>query len=320
MGEGSPKDGERSFEMTSKKKSAPLKRQALGRGLDALLSKPEAAIADLAGEAEGALEIELSKIDPSPHQPRMRVRPEALAELARSIKETGVLQPVLVRPAERRGRFQLIAGERRLRAAKRAGLRRIPAVVRDAPDERLLELALIENIQRENLSPLEEARAYKTLADKYDLTQEKISERVGKERATVANAMRLLSLLPKCQRLLEDGSLSSGHAKVLLSLSDAALQERLAERIVKENLSVRAAEALARVGVPSDGRPSRRKAAAKKISQDPNVRRAEENLQRTLGTKVVIHDKGKQGRIEIFYYSTDDLHRLYDRLLLARGK
>jgi ParB family chromosome partitioning protein len=303
-----------------KKKSASPKRQALGRGLDALLPKPAAALPEIFREAGGVLEIDLSKIDPSPHQPRMRVHPEALAELAHSIKETGVLQPVLVRPAKRRGRFQLIAGERRLRAAKLAGLRRIPAVVRDAPDERLLELALVENIQRENLSPLEEARAYKTLSETYSLTQEKIAKRVGKSRATVANAMRLLALPPKCQKLLEDGSLSSGHAKVLLSLGDAALQERLAERIAKENLSVRAAEALAKAGVPSDGRPSRRKAAAGETSKDPNVRRAEEGLQRVFGTKVVIHGRGGQGRIEIFYYSANDLHRLYDQLLLSRGK
>jgi ParB family chromosome partitioning protein len=303
-----------------KKKPASTKRQALGRGLDALLAKPAAAPPEIFREAGDALEIDISKIDPSPHQPRARVQPETLAELAHSIKETGVLQPVLVRPAKRQGRFQLIAGERRLRAARRAGLRRVPAIVRDAPDERLLELALIENIQRENLSPLEEARAYRTLSDKYSLTQEKIAKRVGKSRAAVANAMRLLALTPKCQKLLEDGSLSSGHAKILLSLDDTALQERLAERIARENLSVRAAEALAKTKVPSDGGPSRRKAAAKEASKDPNVRRAEEGLQRVFGTKVVIRGGGGRGRIEIFYYSANDLHRLYDQLLLSRGK
>ena len=303
-----------------KKKPASSKRQALGRGLDALLPKPAAVLSEISREAGGALEIDLSKIDLSPHQPRMRVRPEALAELVHSIKETGVLQPVLVRPAKRRGRFQLIAGERRLRAAKRAGLRRIPAVVRDVPDEQLFELALVENIQRENLSPLEEAHAYRTLSETYNLTQEKIAKRVGKSRAAVANAMRLLALPPKCQKLLEDGSLTSGHAKVLLSLGDAALQERLAERITKENLSVRAAEALAKAKAPSGGGPSRRKAAAREPSKDPNVRRAEEDLQRVFGTKVAICERGGQGRIEIFYYSANDLLRLYDQLLLARGK
>lgn len=298
------------------------KRLALGRGLDALLSKPESAVAAVSHPSLGgkAIDLDVSKIDPSPHQPRLRIEQDSIDDLARSIKESGVLQPVVVRHATR-GRYELIAGERRFRAAKKAGLKRIPAVVRDVADDRVLELALVENIQRENLSPVEEARAYKALSEKYGLTQEKIAERVGKERATVANAMRLLALPEKCLRLLDEGKISAGHAKVLLSLDDDALRERLASRVVADGLSVRAAEDLARAGVPLDPsfkhvKPKGKHAAFK----DPNVKKAEETLQRILGTKVVIAGKGKAGRVEIHYYSQEELHRLYDMLLLLGKK
>jgi ParB family transcriptional regulator, chromosome partitioning protein len=302
---------------------SPAKRLALGRGLDALLSKPGSAVAAVSHPSlgGGAIDLDVSKIDPSPHQPRLRMAHEAIEELARSIKESGVLQPIVVRHASR-GRYELIAGERRFRAAKKAGLKRIPAVVRDVPDDRVLELALVENIQRENLSPVEEARAYKALSEKYGLTQEKIAERVGKERATVANAMRLLALSEKCLRMLEDGKISAGHAKVLLSLDDETLRERLASRVAADGLSVRAAEELAKAGVPLDPSFRRAKHGAKHVAafKDPNVKKAEENLQRVLGTKVAISGKGKAGRIEIQYYSQEELHRLYDMLLLLGKK
>jgi ParB family chromosome partitioning protein len=275
----------------------------LGRGLGALIAaKPQEA------GGEGLREVPLELIERSPQQPRMRMDAAALRELADSIRQSGVVQPVVLRP--RGERYELIAGERRFRAAKMAGLETVPAVVRYVSDENMLEMALVENIQRENLSPVEEALAYKRLTEAFSLTQAQVASKVGKDRATVANTLRLLTLPKRCQDLLNEGGITAGHAKALLSLPDAARQTALAERISAGGLSVREAERLAREGVPSLG--GRRRSEKPK---DPNVRKAEEELQRALGTKVVICEQGKQkGILQIHYYSQDELHRLYLRL------
>jgi ParB family chromosome partitioning protein len=220
-----------------------------------------------------------------------------------------VLQPVIVRAAE--GGFELIAGERRWRAAQMAGLLKIPAVVRDADDEQLLELALVENLQRADLDPIEESKAYQTLIDELGLTQQEVAERVGKPRATVANSLRLLNLPVEVQARIQDGELSAGHAKALAALTETKTQIELARRIVEQGLTVRAVEALVRRPV-SRARASKTAAAE---TRDPNVVAAEQQLQKTLGTKVRIVQKASgSGRVEIEFYSDEELERLYEML------
>jgi ParB family chromosome partitioning protein len=284
-----------------------MKRNALGKGLGSLIpSAPPAAAPATSPPSE--LKIEVSKIRPNRNQPRQSFDDAAIDELARSLRSTGVLQPVIVRPAEN-GQFELVAGERRWRAAQRAGIHRIPAVIRDVPDERLLELALIENVQREELNAIEEAEAYRILANDLGLTQQEIAERVGKQRTSIANAIRLLSLPPKVQQMVRGKQISMGHARALLALEDAKIMLELAERIASEGLSVREVEARAKRPA-SSGRPGR---PAKAV--DPNVAAAEQTLQRALATKVRIIGSATSGRIEIQYRGDEDLDRLY-RILL----
>jgi len=284
-----------------------MKRNALGKGLGSLIpSAPPAAAPATSPPSE--LKIEVSKIRPNRKQPRQSFDDAAIDELARSLRSTGVLQPVIVRPAEN-GQFELVAGERRWRAAQRAGIHRIPAVIRDVPDERLLELALIENVQREELNAIEEAEAYRILANDLGLTQQEIAERVGKQRTSIANAIRLLSLPPKVQQMVRGKQISMGHARALLALEDAKIMLELAERIASEGLSVREVEARAKRPA-SSGRPGR---PAKAV--DPNVAAAEQTLQRALATKVRIIGSATSGRIEIQYRGDEDLDRLY-RILL----
>jgi ParB family chromosome partitioning protein len=229
------------------------------------------------------------------------------------MKHQGLLQPVVVRPTTD-GRFELIAGERRWRAAQRAGIHQIPAVVRDVPDEKLLELALIENLQREELNPIEEAEAYRILVDDLELTQNEIAERVGKQRTTVANALRLLNLPELVKDMVRDRRISMGHARALLALEDARAIEALAQTIVAEGLSVREVETRAKRPAGTKPRPGR---PTKPI--DPNVAAAESTLQRVLGTKVRIVGSGSVGRVEVHYHSSDELDRVY-RLILDAGK
>lgn len=253
--------------------------------------------------------IDLDRISPNRNQPRERFDPDELEDLAASIRTAGVLQPVLVRTLGN-GQFELIAGERRLRAARLAGLERIPALTQEAGEEESLELALIENIQRQQLNPIEEARAFSTLMDRHGLTQEAVAEKVGRKRSSVANTLRLLRLPDPVQEMIRENSLTSGHAKALLSLSSETDILAAAERIVSGEVSVRAAEAIAREKVkPTGGRSQDNKAV------DPNVHDAELRLQRALGTKVRIKgaDKGK-GRIEIDFYTTEELERLFEIL------
>lgn len=283
-------------------------RKPLGRGLGALLS------ADRTGSVEQPDEIAIDSVEPSSMQPRTRFDEARLEELAKSIRANGVVQPLLVR---RKGTsYELIAGERRWRAAQLAGLTHVPVVVRNVPDEKVLELALIENIQREDLNPIEEAQAYKKLIDSIGLTQESLAERVGRDRSYITNFLRLLRLPEDIRRLIEEGKLSTGHARALLGTSDADTQRRLARKIIERGLSVRETERLMR---GSEGAKKQR--AAKVKDNDPNVRAAETKLRRHLGTQVRItqNQNGQSGRIEIEYYNAADLERLF-RLLLPAAR
>lgn len=282
-------------------------RKALGRGLGALLSAEGAAPA-----TEEANEFPIDLIDPSALQPRSHFDDAKLEELAQSIRANGVVQPVLLRP--KGARFELIAGERRLRAAQRAGLTRIPAVLRNVSDDKILELALIENIQREDLNPIEEALAYKKLIETLGLTQETVAERVGRDRSYVTNYLRLLRLPEDIQQLVQTGRLSTGHARTLMGLDDADLQHRLARRIIEQDLSVRDTERIVRGNADDRPRKGARSAAE---PGDANVRAAETKLRRQFGTQVrIVRLKGSAGgKIELEFYNAADLDRIYALLV-----
>ncbi len=278
-------------------------RKALGRGLSALLPEriPSAG-------ADELMELDIDRVVPNENQPRSTFHEDKLEELAQSIREVGVMQPIVVRRVEMN--YQIVAGERRWRAAQRAGLTRIPAVVKEVPDEKVLELALIENIQREELTPIEEAHAYQRLMEEMGWTQEELAAHVGKDRATVSNMVRLLRLPLDVQKLVEDRAISMGHARALLSLNNDALQRKLAQIIVEKQLSVRDAEALVKRALKGETVV----ATAAERPVDPNVKAAEDRLSKTLNTKVRIAAKGRGGSIEIEYYSAEDLDRIYSWL------
>ncbi len=302
-------------------------RNALGRGLGALIREPEpqvppspgpassfptttggAAAAPAREGATGPLEIDIDLIEPSPFQPRTRFREEALAELTRSIQASGIIQPLVVRPIG--NRFQLIAGERRWRAAQRAGLTKVSAIVRQVPDELAVEMTLVENIQREDLNAIEAARAFERLLDEFQLTQESVAERTGKDRATVANAIRLLKLEPTIQDWIEEGKLTAGHGRALLAVPDSQLRMRYAQRAARGGLTVRQIERLA-------SRRSRSASPQAEVHVDANIRAALEELQRHLGTKVLLREKTKArpGQLVLEYYDEGQLMGLYDRLM-----
>jgi ParB family transcriptional regulator, chromosome partitioning protein len=278
-----------------------MQKKALGRGLGAL-------IPDMERPEPTPSEIDIDRIKTNPLQPRLRLDESRLEELAASIRENGVLQPVLVRPS--RDGYQLVAGERRLAAAQRAGLLRIPAVVREVPDERLLELALVENIQREQLNPIEEAQACHNLMGTLRMTQEELAARLGKERSTIANALRLLKLPTAVKTLVADGKLSPGHARALLSLnSPPAEMSKLAARMVEQGWSVRDAEKWAQ-------RESKKPRRAP--TDDPNVAAASDRLRLLLGTKVEIkvnRNSRGSGQVRIHFFSQEDLTRIYGILM-----
>jgi ParB family chromosome partitioning protein len=280
-----------------------MQKQALGKGLGALI--PDLSTLD-EGERRslGIHEIELDKIVPNEYQPRKNFQTESLKELASSIKEHGVIQPVIV---HRIGtNYGLIAGERRWRAARLAGLKTVPALVKEASKRELIEQALIENIQREDLNPLEAAEAYKRLQDEFRLTQEDLARRVGKERSTITNYLRILGLPKELKQSLANGVLSMGHAKALLSLERVRDQIQAAAAIVKKGLSVRESEALAsRLKNPAKG---------KKARQNNELKALEEKLKKALGTKVSIAAKAKGGRIVIEYYTAEDLDRILEKI------
>ena len=278
----------------------PERTQGLGRGLASLIPQRHP------GQT-GAVEIPINRIRPNPLQPRKRFDAEQLASLTASITEHGVLQPILV--METIDGYQLVAGERRLRAAQAAGLERIAAVIRQLADREQLEVALVENLQREDLDPLETAEAYRQLIEEFGFSQEEVSNRVGRARSTVANTLRLLDLAPGVQTAVADGRLSEGHGRALGGLA-TELQDRVLDSVVGQELSVRQTEELVRrLREPKPeaaGAPTRR--------TDPELERVEEDLRRSLGTKVSLARSRRGGRIVIEYYSDEELGRLYERL------
>jgi ParB family chromosome partitioning protein len=304
-----------------------MSKPALGRGLGALLGgnpslTPAAGVPATSAAApapavpdnrERVQRVALNRIRPSALQPRKEFAPEALRELADSIREQGIVQPLIVR--ERGGYFELIAGERRWRAAQLLDLPEVPIIAREADDRAVLELALIENLQRENLNPLEEALGYARLADQFQLTQEEIAVKVGKSRTAVANATRLLKLPEPVQTLLRDNRLSVGHAKVILGLNDSAHQTLAAERIVKEGLNVRQTEGLI---AKLQARPPKGTAASAKphavVPVDANISRLEEKLREKFGTKVQLKYTHGKGAVEIVFFSDDELQRVLEIL------
>jgi ParB family transcriptional regulator, chromosome partitioning protein len=279
-------------------------RKALGRGLNALLQETEAPPA-----VAGLEHVPLNLIDPNPFQPRTKLPADALEELANSIRGSGLIQPILIRPAGER--YQLVAGERRWRAAGKAGLEKVPAVVRDIGDTEALQLALAENLLREALNPLEIARAYQRLQQEFRLTHEQIAERLGVNRTTVTNTLRLLGLPPAVQSLLLEDKISAGHARALLALSSPETQTKLAKVVIEKGLSVRNLENLvaprAHTQDKADPRPL--------PTVDPNLRAAVLELERALGTRVKVVGSERRGRIEISYFSAEDLSRIYDWII-----
>jgi ParB family chromosome partitioning protein len=279
-----------------------VERKALGRGLSAL-------IPEKMKTGERITNLKISEIMRSKFQPREDFDPQRLNELMSSIREKGVIQPILVRPTEE-GRYEVIAGERRLRAAKAVGVSEIPAIIKSVTDTELLEISLIENIQRENLNPIEQAHAYERLMKEFGLSQEEIARAVGKDRTTITNTLRLLKLPEFVQNCVQKQDINFGHAKALLAISSAAKQIEFCKKIVKENLSVRQVENLV-FRAPGVKRK-------KKLFKDPQLTALEEDLQRHFGTKVVIQAGKKRGEIKIEFYSNDDLDRILR--LLKFGK
>jgi ParB family chromosome partitioning protein len=280
--------------------SRPERAQGLGRGLASLIPQR-------AADQPTTLEIPIARIRPNPHQPRKRFGAEELASLTDSIREHGVLQPILV--SETVDGYQLVAGERRLRAAQAAGLDRVPAVVRQLADREQIELALVENLQREDLDPLETAEAYRQLIEEFGFTQDDVAQRVGKARSTVANTLRLLDLAPGVQAAVADGRLTEGHGRALGGLA-VELQDRVLDSVTGQELSVRQTEELVRrlrEPKPEPTGPLTRRT-------DPELERVEEDLRRSLGTKVSLARSRRGGRIVIEYYSDEELGRLYERL------
>jgi len=278
------------------------KRKALGRGLSALF--PDTVMSET---DKGFFYCPIESISPNPHQARQNFSDVELIELADSIKEKGVIQPILV--SKTKDGFQLIAGERRWRAAQKAGLDKIPVWIRDVSPAETLELALIENIQRKDLNPIEESSAYQELIQKFHLTQEALSKRVGKNRSTIANFLRLLKLPAIIQQDLIDGQLTTGHARVLVAIESLSAQKEVRDLIIKKSLSVRQTEDLVKKIL------TLKKPKSPKTETDHYIESLSKDLQKSLGTKVVIRRKGKKGKIIIEFYSDEDLGRLIDQLL-----
>jgi ParB family transcriptional regulator, chromosome partitioning protein len=275
-----------------------LRRPALGRGLAAL-------IPDAAPPRNGVLQLAIERISPDARQPRHHFEKEPLAELAASIRAQGVLQPILVRKSGES--YLIVAGERRWRAAQLAGLHEVPVLVRDLAESAAFEIALVENLQREDLTALEEAEAYRRLIEEHRLTQEDLAKRVGRDRSTIANALRLLRLPEEVKAALASGALSMGHARALLAVEDPARLNQLARQVIARHLSVRAVEQLVR------GKVS--KPAGETKDSNPNARALCESLMRALGTKVTLHGPGKTGTLQIHYSSLDELDRIVEKIL-----
>ena len=308
------------------------KKRGLGRGLDALISEtPADSTFTNNPDSEHIQMIRLTDIEPDPKQPRHSFDPEKLEELAQSIKEKGLLEPILVQECQNPHHYEIIAGERRWRASRQAGLKEIPAIVRNFGDQERVEISLIENIQREDLNPMEEARAYQRLSEEFHLKQEEIAQKVSKSRTSVANSMRLLKLPESVQNMVSDGKLSMGQARALISLADEETQLQLANRIVEQNLSVREVERLIRKLSKSDGCDSGEETTEELTLIDAQAAEAEARqqevlektyqdiagrLQQSLGMKVEIHRRGKAGgKVEISFSGGEDLEQIMDRLM-----
>ncbi|MEG6565633.1 ParB/RepB/Spo0J family partition protein [Thermoanaerobacterium saccharolyticum] len=274
-------------------------KRGLGRGLQALIPEIDEE------SPKGVENIKISDIEPNQFQPRKHFDDESLKELSDSIKEHGIIQPIIVRKND--FGYQIVAGERRWRAAKLAGLKEIPAIVKDFDDQKVMEIALIENLQREDLNPIDEAKAYKSLMEQFNLTQEEISKRVGKSRSSIANSIRLLNLDDEVQNMLMEGKITTGHAKVILALQDAEKQNMIAKKIVDKNLNVRETENL----IKEVTSPKKKK----RKESDAYIKEIEDNFCRFFGTKVkIIHGKNR-GKILIEYYSEEDLSRLTELII-----
>ena len=296
--------------MTITTQSGP--RKALGRGLESLLpsARPAETTISTALPPNAVRDLPTSEIDPNPYQTRTNFDDQALSELAASIQSNGIVQPIVVRPVN--GRFQLIAGERRWRAAQKLGHEFIPAVIKQVSNEQAMEMTIVENLQREGLNPMEEARAFERLAREFNLTQEQMSQRTGRERASIANLLRLLRLPETVQQCLEKGELTAGHAKALLALDSPEAITSAAQKVCQFALSVRQTEEMVhRMLAPGDAEQTE---AKPKRAIDPNVRAAEEELQRALGVRVTIRDNKGKGKIVIEYASLEDFDRVVETL------
>jgi ParB family transcriptional regulator, chromosome partitioning protein len=297
--------------VTTTDTKADTRRRALGKGLDSLLPRVQAT-PSIEQEGGRPREIPLDSIDNNPFQTRSQMNEDQLAELAASISANGVVQPVLVRPIAG-GRFQLIAGERRWRASKLAGKTTVPAILRQVSDEQAMEITIVENLQRADLNAMEQARAFERLSREFHMTQEQMAQRTGKDRATVANFLRLLKLPSGVQTRVESGALSFGHARALLALEHAEEIEKAAQRIASLSLSVRQTETYVQ-GLIDPSRKAK-KEPKEKPPVDPNVREAQEQLQRALGLKVTIEDKNGRGKVIIEYAQLEDFDGLMERLI-----
>ena len=282
----------------------------LGRGLNALLGDPE-----IQTGGEGSVTLPISQVEPGLNQPRKRFDPESLEELRQSIETHGIIQPLTVRRLST-GYYQIIAGERRWRAAKAAGLTDVPAVIIEADDRKVMEIGLIENLQREDLNPAEEARGYKVLMEEYGLTQEQLAQRMGKSRPAVANTLRLLALPEELMTMLEEGTLSAGHARAILPLPSPELQLRCAQKVIDSQLSVRQTEALVKAMSKAE---AEEKTPPAKDDIQIYLDALEKDLSGSLGRKVKIAHKGKKGRIELEYYGDEDLELLLTALKCMGG-
>ncbi|MGI5962348.1 MAG: ParB/RepB/Spo0J family partition protein [Lawsonibacter sp.] len=282
----------------------------LGRGLNALLGDP-----DLSPQGEGSVSLPISQVEPGLNQPRKRFDEEALADLAESIRVHGIIQPLTVRRLAS-GYYQIIAGERRWRAAKAAGLEEVPAVIIEADDRKVMELGLIENLQREDLNPAEEARGYQVLMEEYGLTQEQVAQQMGKSRPAIANTLRLLALPDDLMAFVEAGQLSAGHARTILAAPTVALQREAAKRVIQGQLSVRQTEVL----IKSLQRSQKEKPKSDKPDLSLYLGELEKSLSSHLGRKVHIAHKGKKGKIELEYYDDQDLEHLLAALESLRGE
>lgn len=283
-------------------------KKGLGKGLGSLFDEHniiDDIVTQETSSNNGITKIKLSLIEPNKNQPRKTFDEEKIEILSNSIKENGLIQPIIITPSKN-GMYKIVAGERRWRASKKAGLKEIPAVVRDYSDEEVAEIALIENLQREDLNPIEEALGYKTLLEEFNLTQELIGKRIGKSRSAIANSMRLLSLEEQIQKLLVSGDISSGHARAILSIEDNELRLALSKRIIEDNLNVRQTEALAK---QLQKKPPVKK-AVQKSAYDIELDKIQNTLSSSFGTKVKITHTDKKGKIEIEYYGNDDLERI----------